>query len=149
MTHFNRRFTAILWVTLILLILIFWSLFISGPNRVHEAQQEQSIARIESKVKGIKGITRHVFDYVTYQGYTEKKLYWFDINGEEITSRDMSTLSYEKATKIAKNDYGIEPVSIFLGYGYNNPCYVIEGKYEMILIDYDTFERIYERELKS
>ena len=68
MTHFNRRFTAILWVTLILLILIFWSLFISGPNRVREAQQEQSIARIESKVKGIKGITRHVFDYVTYQG---------------------------------------------------------------------------------
>ena len=35
MKGLNRRFTAVLWIVLILLICTFWSLFISGPNRVH------------------------------------------------------------------------------------------------------------------
>ena len=59
----------------------------------------------------------------------------------------MSTLNYDKAKKVAKKEYGIQADTIVLGYGYNNPCYVITGVGSMILIDYDTFVRVYERGL--
>ena len=74
MKGLNRRFTAVLWIVLILLICTFWSLFISGPNRVHEQVEAQNEAKIQKKVKGIQGLTTHVFDYKTYQGYTKKTL---------------------------------------------------------------------------
>ncbi|MBB5183482.1 hypothetical protein [Catenisphaera adipataccumulans] len=147
-SRFNRRFTALLWIILIFMILVLWSLFISGPNRIKEAVEAQNIAVIEKKVPGIKGVTVHQFDYKTYQGYTSKKLYWFDANGKIITTRKMSTLDYDKAEKMAADNYGIKAESIELGYGYDNPCYVIQGKWDMILIDYDTFERVYQRELQ-
>ena len=147
MKGLNRRFTAVLWIVLILLIFTFWSLFISGPNRVHEQVEAQNQAKIEKKVKGIQGLTTHVFDYKTYQGYTKKTLYWFNVKGNVITTRKMSTLNYSKAKKVAKNKYGIKADEIVLGYGYNNPCYVITGDGSMILIDYDTFVRVYERGL--
>lgn len=146
---FNRRFTALLWVILIGLILVLWALFISGPNRVHEAVVEQTEAKITKEVSGIQGITQHIFDYTTYQGYTDDTLYWFDTNGKKITTRKMSTLNYDAAEKEALDNYGIETKSIVLGYGYNNPCYVIEGEHSMILLDYDTLERVYQRDLQS
>lgn len=147
--RFNRRFTALLWIILIGLVMVLWALFISGPNRVQEAVIEQTRAQIEQQVEGIKGITQHVFDYTTYQGYTEKKLYWFDTNGKVITTRKMDTLDYDKAKNKASKTYGIKTKSIMLGYGYNNPCYVIEGSHSMILLDYDTLERVYQRDLKE
>lgn len=143
--RFNRRFTALLWIILIVMVMGLWSLFVSGPNRVREANEQEAISQIEKKVKGIDGITTHIFDYKTYQGYTKSKLYWFDVNGKEITSRKISSLNYKKAKKVAKKNYGIKAETIELGYGYNNPCYVIKSKVSMILIDYDTYERVYQR----
>ncbi len=140
----NRRFTALLWIVLILLVMGLWSLFVSGPSRVHEASEQQTIQTIEKNVKGINGITTHIFDYKTYQGYTKDRLYWFDVNGKKITSRKIKTLDYKKAKKTAKKNYGIEAKTIELGYGYNNPCYVIKSDVSIILIDYDTFERVYQ-----
>lgn len=145
-SYFNRKFTATLWVILIVLVLVLWSLFISGPNRVKEATQAAAIEKIEKKVPSIKGVTVHQFDYTTYQGYTTKTLYWFDANGKVITKRSMDSLDYDKAKEMAQNNYSIKVDSIVLGYGYDNPCYVIEGSQKMILIDYDTFDRVYERE---
>lgn len=145
MRRMNRRFTAVLWIVLIGSILILWSLFVSGPSRVHEASQEEAIQVIEKKHPKIQGITTHLFDYKTYQGYTNNRLYWFDVNGKQITSRKMETLDYKQARKVARQNYGIKAKSIVLGYGYNNPCYVIQSDVSLILIDYDTFERVYQR----
>ncbi len=138
-------FTVFLWIILILLILILWSLFISGPNRIFEEDQAHDLAKIQKNVKEIQGLTRHQFDYVVYQGYTDSTLYWFDANGDEITTREIKTLNYEAAKEKAKKEYGIKAETIELGYGYDKPVYEIRSKKKMILLDYDTLERVYER----
>lgn len=148
MTRFNRRFTALLWIILIVLIMVLWSLFISGPNRIKEEQERIVTQKIEKKVDGIQGLSMHLFDYQTYQGYTDSKLYWFDANGDIITTRKMEELDYDKASKTAKKEYDVDTAAIYLGYGYDNPCYVIEGKDTMILIDFDTYVKVFERELR-
>ena len=148
MTRFNKRFTALLWFILIVLIMVLWALFISGPNRIHDQQERIVEQNIKKEVKDVQGLTKHIFDYKTYQGYTDSTLYWFNAKGEVITKRKIEELDYEKATNIAKEDYGITKSSIYLGYGYDNPCYVIEGKGKMVLIDFDTYAKVFERELK-
>ena len=148
MTRFNRRFTVLLWMILIVLVMVLWSLFISGPNRIKEEQERIVTEKIEKKVKDIKGLSMHMFDYKTYQGYTEDKLYWFDAKGKVITTRKMEELDYDKASQVAKEDFKVSTSSIYLGYGYDNPCYVIEGKDRLILIDFDTYVKVFERELR-
>lgn len=143
----SRGFTFFLWIILFVLIGVLWSLFISGPNRVYELNNGLKIEKIEKSVKGIEGLTRHQFDYVTYQGYTDSTLYWFDANGKKITDRDIDTLDYEAAKKKAKSKYGVSCDTIQLGYGYNNPVYEIRNKKKLILLDYDSLERVYEREV--
>ncbi|MCF0105294.1 MAG: hypothetical protein HUJ53_00880 [Holdemanella sp.] len=143
----STALTVLLSAVLILNIAILWSLFISGPSRIHEEEINSKMVLIQKKNKEIKGLTRHVFDYITYQGYDNATLYWFDANGDVITTREMMDLDYDKAKKIAKEDYGIDCVTIQLAYGYNNPCYEIKGKDKVILIDFDTFVRVYERGL--
>lgn len=145
--RYGKRFTVLLWIVLILVVLLWWSLFISGPSRVYEVKQEKAISTIEKENSGITGLTVHRFDYTTYQGYTDSTLYWFDENGDTITTRAIETLDYDKAKEVAKETYGITCQTITLGYGYNNPVYEIRGKKRMILIDYDTFERVYQREV--
>ena len=137
--------TVLLLVSLFLTIGILWSLFISGPSRVHEQTVDARIAQIEKDNEGVKGITRHVFDYVTYQGYSTDTLYWFDENGEVITTREMSDLDYDQAKQIALEEYGVDCDSVVLGYGYNNPVYEIRNDDQLILIDFDTFVRVFER----
>lgn len=139
--------TILLAAVLVLMVATTWSLFISGPSRIYEETQNAKMSLIKKNTEGIKGITRHVFDYVTYQGYTVDTLYWYNDNCEVITTREMSDLDYDRAKEIAKEDYGIDCESIVLGYGYNNPVYEIRGKNKMILIDFDTFVRVYERAL--
>ena len=67
---------------------------------------------------------------------------------ELITSRDIETLNYKKAKRIAKKNYKIKCESVVLGYGYNNPVYEIRGSNKLILLDYDSFERVYERKIQ-
>jgi hypothetical protein len=88
---------------------------------------------------------RNVFDYVTYQGYTDDTLYWFDENGQVITSRDMSTLDYDSALQAAKDDYDMEAETITLAFGYDSPVYQLEEGKRLLLLDYDSLERVYER----
>lgn len=144
---YGKRLTAVLWIVLILIIAILWSLFISGPSRVHEVTLQNDLDQITEENKGITGLTVHQFDYTTYQGYTETTLYWFDENCEIITTREIATLDYEAAKEKASTDYGIECDTIELGYGYDNPVYEIRGSNKIILLDYDTLERVYQREV--
>ena len=125
-----------------------WSEFISGPNRVKEQIYTQRVEKIVKQNKHIKGISEHVFDYTTYQGYDDTTLYWYNAKSELITSRDIETLNYKKAKRIAKKNYKIKCESVVLGYGYNNPVYEIRGSNKLILLDYDSFERVYERKIQ-
>lgn len=143
---YGKRFTALLSILFVFLFVVLWSLFISGPNRVHEEIQKNALQKIEDSVKGITGITSHQFDYLTYQGYTEDTLYWFDATGKKITERDMSSLDYQKVREEASETYGIEADSVQLAYGYDNPAYEIRGSGKLLLLDYDTYVRVYERE---
>lgn len=143
----SRMLTILLSCTLVLMIATMWSLFISGPSRVYEVQTSAKMEKIKENYPEVKGITRHVFDYVTYQGYTVETLYWFDDNCDVVTTREMSDLDYDRAKEVAEEKYGIDCESIVLGYGYNNPVYEIRGKDKLILIDFDTFVRVYERGL--
>lgn len=140
--------TIALVIILVLVICGIWAEFISGPNRVKEQIYTQRIEKIEKQNKGIRGISEHVFDYTTYQGYDDTTLYWYNAKSKLITTRDIDTLNYAKAKRIAKKTYHIKCDSIVLGYGYNNPVYEIRGSKKMILLDYDNFERVYERKLQ-
>lgn len=136
-------------VILVLVVLVIWSLFISGPNRVNEQIYTQRIEKIEKQNKNIQGLSEHIFDYVTYQGYDDTTLYWYNAKAKLITTRDIDTLDYAKAKRIAKKNYKIKCDTIELGYGYNNPVYEIRGSHKMILLDYDSFERVYERKISG
>lgn len=144
---YGTKFTAILAVTLILIIAILWSLFISGPSRVHEVTLQKNLEKITEENKGITGLTVHRFDYTTYQGYTETMLYWFDEECKIITTREIGSLDYDAAKKKALDEYNIEAKTIELGYGYDNPVYEIRSEDKVILLDYDSLERVYQREV--
>ena len=123
----GTKTTLGLVIILVLILLVIWSEFISGPNRVKEQIYTQRVEKIEKQNKHIKGISEHVFDYTTYQGYDDTTLYWYNAKSELITSRDIETLNYKKAKRIAKKNYKIKCESVVLGYGYNNPVYEIRG----------------------
>lgn len=153
MKKFRKRKLSSFEVTLLLFVVLFlivsctWSLFVSGPARLHEANLEAKYQKIRKDYPGVMGLTCHIFDYVTYNGYNDDTLYWFDDNGELITKREIMDLDYDRAKTVAKEEYGIDCKSIELAYGYNNPCYEIKGTNGLILIDFDTFVRVYEREV--
>lgn len=138
--------TLLLLLGNIALVLVLWALFVGGPSRIHDEQQQSALEAIEQQVPGVQGLQETIFDYVTWQGYTEDTLYWFDGNGSVITTRDLGTLDYEKAKAKAKDEYGIEADTIQTAYGYSAPCYEIRGSGKLLLLDYDTLEWIYERE---
>ena len=138
--------TIFLWALAIGLVSVFWALFISGPVRLHDAQLSAVETVIREEVPEIKGLEQNTFAYVTWQGYTEETLYWFDNNGHQLTTRGIETLDYDAAKDTAKKDYDIEAASIRLAFGYDSPVYEIHGSGQMIMLDYDTLTRIYERE---
>lgn len=143
---YGKRVTILLSLSFLLLFVILWSLFISGPNRIYEQEIAQAESKIKTEVEDIKGLTMHQFAYRTFQGYTESTLYWFDEAGDEIITKKIETLDYEKARTVATQDYGLEVESVQLGYGYDNPVYEIKGSDKLLLLDYDSFVRVYERE---
>ena len=142
---YGAGMTAFLLFVLVLISVLLWSAFVSGPVRLHEEQQARVEAKIRKAVPGIEGLTEHVFDYVTWNGYTSDKLYWFDEQGKQITTRDIATLDYDAARQTALEQYGVETDTIQLTFGYNRPCYEIEGSGTVLLLDYDSRTRVYER----
>lgn len=139
----KSKLTIGLVVVLVLLVMGLWSLFISGPVRIHEQQETAMLAKMEAKVKGIEGLTSHQFAYLTFNGYTKSKLVWFDAKGNIITERKIETLNYDKVSKWVKKKYGFTPETIGLGYGYDNPAYIIQHHKTLIVVDYDTYVLVY------
>ena len=85
--------TMALVIILVLVLLLIWSEFISGPNRVKEQIYAQRIEKIIKQNKNIQGLSEHVFNYITYQGYDDTTLYWYNAKSELITSRDIETIT--------------------------------------------------------
>lgn len=147
--YFGPWMTILLIGIIVLMITTLWSLFISGPTRIYEEKQADRYAQIRKEVKGIKGLEENKFDYVTYQGYTDDTLYWFNEKCKIITTREIGTLDYEKAKSIAQSQYDLKCDSIALTFGYDSPCYELHGSGRVLMLDYDTFERVYERQVEK
>lgn len=143
--YYGPWLSFVLACTLVCLIALLWSLFISGPARLHEEQLQAAYAKIQKQVPDIKGLEQNIFEYVTYSGYTTENVYWFNQKCEEIAVRDLSTLDYAKVRQVAKEEYGIDAETIDLTFGYSAPCYEVRGKNTLLLLNYDTLENVYER----
>ncbi|MDO4663331.1 MAG: hypothetical protein Q4A59_00445 [Erysipelotrichaceae bacterium] len=134
-----------LFAALILIIVLLWALFISGPARIEDATNKTVRERISEQVEDIQGLRQTKFDYVTWQGYNESTLYWFDATGTKITERDLSTLNYQQAREKALADYNLDATTVEVAYGYSAPVYRLENKERILMLDYDTLEWVYER----
>lgn len=135
--------TSVLIVLLCGVIIVELSLFISGPARKYEGQIDDEMARIQEKYKNIKNMDRHVFYYTTYVGEDTKTIVWFNVKGKAIVNRKKNTLKIEEAKQVAQSTYGAKEVEVALGYGYDNPVYVIQSDVGSILLDYDTLKEVY------
>lgn len=142
---YSWHLTAALMAVFVLGFLVLWALFVSGPARVHEHEQQQVIAHMEEIAPGIENLEETFFAFPTWQGNTADTLYWFDANGDVITTRELSSLDYEAARKKALEDFGMDAASVQLGYGYNAPVYLLRNGDNVLMLDYDSLEWVYER----
>ena len=97
---------------------------------------------------GALRLQRHVFRYVTYSGEDRQNYYWFNTEGQVITTRAKGTRD-DDAARVAAQALGMDAESVTLGYGYENPVYVLQSGDTTLLLDYDTLELVDERELSS
>lgn len=141
--------TLTLFVVLVSMICCLWALFISGPARIHEERITKVMDTIHEAVPDIQGLQQNEFDYVTWQGYTSEQLYWFDVAGAVITTRELSTLNYNAARQKAIDVYSMEPETVSLAYGYSAPVYQLESSSRLLMLDYDTLEWVYERNVSN
>ncbi len=148
-TTFGIGLTIALWALLILIIASIWALFISGPARLHDEQTAKVRQTIEEQVPGIEHLSECDFDYVTWTGNTADTLYWFDTTGQPITTRELSTLDYNGAREKARTDYGMEAETVRIAYGYSAPVYELENEDKILMLDYDTLDWVYERNLSN
>lgn len=146
---FGWPLTLLMWAVLLAMMACLWALFISGPSRIYDEQTAQVEQVIRSQVENIEGLSRNSFEYVTWQGYTDQTLYWFDKTGGEITTRELSTLDYEGARQKAAQQYGMEADTVSLAYGYSGPVYQLESDSMILMLDYDTLDWVYERNVNA
>ena len=87
-----------------------------------------------------------MFRYITYTGEDDSSYYWFNEEGQVITTREKTTRDDEAArTAVTQMGYTVETVT--LGYGYEGPAYLVYCTDRLIVLDYDSREVIYEREV--
>lgn len=141
----NISITIGLLLVLAVVILVEICLFISGPNLRYTSKIEEQKAVITSKIEGITNIERHVFSYVVYSGEDDSQVYWFNENGELMTKRTKSELSFADALAKAKEKYALSEPTITYGYGYKKPVYVIENGNAEVYLDIDSLEEVFYR----
>lgn len=141
----NLLITIGLLLVLCLVLLVEICLFISGPNLRYASKIDEQKEVITSKVEGITNIQRHVFSYVVYSGEDTDEIYWFNENGELMTKRSKSEVSFENALAKAGESYTLSEPKITYGFGYKNPVYVIEDASAEIYLDIDSMEEVFYR----
>ena len=135
--------TTLLTIILLLVILIEIALFITGPSAKYDAKVEKQIQNIEKNYENIENIQRHVFHYIIYIGEDDENIVWFNEEGKPIVTKEKSTLQKENALAEAQKLYGWKDAAVTLGYGYDQPVYVVEANNCEVLLDYDTLKVVY------
>lgn len=133
---------------LVILILVLWieiCLFISGPNLRYESKVNSQIQTIKSNYQNIEDLDRHVFSYIIYIGHDKDQYHWFNERGEILTSRKLEEIDLNKAKEQAEKTYQLTDYELKIGYGYDNPVYIIENKDFEIYLDIDTMKRVFYR----
>lgn len=119
-------------------------IFISGPKNYYEDKVTSQINTIKESYQDITDINRHVFSYIIYSGQMGNEVLWFNENGLLLTKRDVNVIDKEKALLQAK-EMGIESEQVSLGYGYDNPVYVVENEQVEVYLDVDTMKQVFYR----
>lgn len=136
--------TCCLLLLLGIVIYIEIAAFISGPIRSYELKVQKQEIKIKETYPNISDIYRHVFQYTVYSGSIKQSIIWFNENGEVITTRKKENLSTDEVSKKAINDYQMKDFEVNLGYGYDNPVYVIVSKNREVLLDFDSLDLVYD-----
>lgn len=144
--HINVKSIGITLGLLLLTCFIFYlgvAVFISGPKFKYEADILEQEKMIQKEFKDIKDLHRHVFQYTTYVGKEENRWIWFNEKGVAITSREDDTVRFDEAKRSVEDKYNTKVNDVQLGYGYNNPVYVVYCELGEVLLDYETLEEVY------
>lgn len=143
---FNGKSLAVtisLCILLLIVLLIEVSIFISGPSQKYASDIKKQEQTILTKYKDIKILRRDAFYYITYVGEDTDSYVWFNKVGTAIQKRAKSTLKTQEVKAKIEKDYQGKDIKIALGYGYQNPVYVVNFDKGMVLLDYDTLDEIY------
>lgn len=143
--RFRKTLDVLLVLILVFMVSSLWALFVRGPVLLHEDLDRKVETAIQNEIPGIQGLVRNEFAYITWQGYTDEELWWFDVNGNVLTSRNLSTLDYDLARKRARSLYEMEPDEVTLAFGYSHPVYALSSPSAFLLLDYDTLNTVYYR----
>ena len=138
----SKLISLFMVLLLLILVVVNYSLNISGPAIKAQVEEMQMILKIQEDYPKCEDFYRHSFRYVTFSASDKEHLYWFNQHGELIQSRPKTTARVEEALKIAK-EYGFDDEVIRYGYGYENPVYVFERLGTFLYLDYDTLEVVY------
>ena len=144
--HINVKSIGITLGLLLLTCFIFYlgvAVFISGPKFKYEADILEQEKMIQKEFKDIKTLHRHIFQYTTYVGKEENRWIWFNEKGVAITSREDDTVRFDEAKRSVEDKYNTRVNDVQLGYGYNNPVYVVYCELGEVLLDYETLEEVY------
>ncbi len=144
--HINVKSIGITLGLLLLTCFIFYlgvAVFISGPKFKYEADILEQEKMIQKEFKDIKDLHRHVFQYTTYVGKEENRWIWFNEKGVAITSREDDTVRFDEVKRSVEDKYNTKVNDVQLGYGYNNPVYVVYCELGEVLLDYETLEEVY------
>lgn len=141
----NITLTVGLLVILAIVLFIEVCLFISGPALRYEDKIAEQEASITSQYPDLQNLERHVFAYVMYSGHNDTMYYWFNEKGELIEERDMSELDIDQATQKVNELYALNDISVAVGYGYENPVYLIQNDEVEVYLDIDSLETIFYR----
>lgn len=68
---------------------------------------------------------------------------WFNDAGKAIVSRKKDTIQMDNVKQEVEKRYGAKDVQVALGYGYDNPVYVVNCSVGQILLDYDNLHEVY------
>lgn len=144
--HINVKSIGITLGLLLLTCFVFYlgvAVFISGPKFKYEADIVEQEKMINKEFKDIKNLRRHVFQYTTYVGKEKNRWIWFNEKGVAITSREDDTVRFDEVRSNVESKYKTKVDDIQLGYGYDNPVYVVYCDLGEILLDFETMEEVY------
>lgn len=136
--------TCTLIFLLFFVVYMFIGILISGPVLKKEDEILKAEQKIQEQYKNIESIKRHVFRYVTYSGEVEDRYIIFDENGKKLAVRYKKDAKFDEIKKLLKTSYpNLVDCEIEVGYGKNQPAYIIENEFERLILNYDNLRVVF------